>query len=149
MNEFLSNSLVRYSRAGDVFHYRWAAKRCLKLVHPYSTVSKIYIEGSAESEKAGEYVIDVSEYSRNDKGQTKIDYYQLKHTTVQKDKPFTLSDLKDTFKGFAKRFLQHKKKKDSEISNISFTVITNRKIADSFKNNLSAIIKKGNSWSYF
>lgn len=137
----MSNNSVAYSRAGDVFHYRWAARRCLRLIYPNSSIRKIYIEGSQEIEKAGEYVIDVSEYSINDDKTGKIDYYQLKHTTVQHDEPFTISDLKDTFAGFAARYFQHKEKNDPEIYNISFTIITNRKFADSFKENLVAIVK--------
>lgn len=139
----MSNDLVAYSRAGDVFHYRWAARRCLRLIYPNSCLTGIYIEGSSETEKAGEYVIDVSEYSNEDSGKKKIDYYQLKHTTVQGNEPFTISDLKDTFFGFAERYLQHKSEKNADVST-SFTIITNRKFADSFKENLSAIIKKEN-----
>ncbi len=138
----MSNDLVAYSRAGDVFHYRWAARRCLRLIYPNSCLAGVYIEGSSETEKAGEYVIDVSEYSTEDAGKKKIDYYQLKHTTVQGDEPFAISDLKDTFTGFAARYLQHKKENNPDVSAISFTVITNRKFANSFKANLSAIIKK-------
>ncbi len=137
----MSNDLVAYSRAGDVFHYRWAARRCLRLIYPNSSLTGVYIEGSPETGKAGEYVIDVSEYSTEDAGEKKIDYYQLKHTTVQEDEPFTISDLKDTFIGFAARYLQHKNENNPDVS-ISFTVITNRKVADSFRTNLSAIIKK-------
>lgn len=138
----MPNNLVAYSRAGDVFHYRWAARRCLRLIYPNTCLTEIYIEGSSEIEKAGEYVIDVSEYSIEDAGKKKIDYYQLKHTTVQGDEPFTISDLKDTFKGFAERYIQHKNENKSDISDISFTIITNRKFADSFKANLSGIINK-------
>lgn len=138
----MSNDLVSYSRAGDIFHYRWAARRCLRLIYPKSLVTKIHIEGSPETAKAGEYVIDVSEYSISDDGKKKIDYYQLKHTTVNEDEPFTISDLKDTFTGFAARYLQHKKENNPEISSIFFTVITNRKIADSFKVNLLTIVKR-------
>ena len=138
----MSNDFVAYSRAGDVFHYRWAARRCLKLIYPNSCLTEIHIEGSPETGKAGEYVIDVSEYSIEGSGKKKIDYYQLKHTTVQGDEPFTISDLKDTFTGFAARYLQHKKENNPDVSSIFFTVITNRKFADSFKANLSAIIKK-------
>lgn len=137
----MPNDLVAYSRAGDIFHYRWAARRCLRLIYPNSCLKDIYIEGSSETEKAGEYVIDVSEYSTEDTGKKKIDYYQLKHTTVQGDEPFTISDLKDTFIGFASRYRQHKNENNPDVSAISFTIITNRKVADSFKENLSAIIK--------
>lgn len=139
----MSNNLVAYSRAGDVFHYRWAARRCLRLIYPNSNIAYICIEGSSEIEKEGEYVIDVSEYSLEDTGNKKIDYYQLKHTTVQGNEPFTLSDLKDTFIGFAARYVQHKSEGKRNVKDISFTIITNRKFANSFKKNLLTITKKG------
>ena len=62
------NALVRYSRAGDKFHYRWAARRCLRMIDPRSPLQCITIEGSKESKAAGEYVIDVAEYSHDGTG---------------------------------------------------------------------------------
>jgi hypothetical protein len=138
----MSNDLVSYSRAGDVFHYRWAARRCLRLIRPDSPIGKIVIEGSSECKKAGEYVIDVTEYSVAQNGDSQICYYQLKHTTVQGDKPFTLSDFKDTFVGFSQRFIQHKNEDTSSIAGITFTIITNRQIDDTFKQNIIAIANK-------
>ena len=32
----MENTSIHYSRAGDAFHYRWAARRCLKLIHRIS-----------------------------------------------------------------------------------------------------------------
>lgn len=133
--------LVSYSRAGDVFHYRWAARRCLKLIQPTSNLESVVIEGSEEKKKAGEYVIDVSEYYDSTDSKKRIEYYQLKHTTVQHDKPFTLSGLKDTIVGFSKRFQQHVNEKS--LTGVSFTIITNRKIDESFKGNLNTIVKGG------
>ncbi len=133
-----TNKLVSYSRAGDVFHHRWAARRCLRLIQPTSNLEVVVIEGSQEREKAGEYVIDVSEYYKDGDLRDRIEYYQLKHTTVQKNKPFTLSGLKDTIIGFSDRYHQHIKKKS--LNGISFTIITNRKIDEAFKQNLVAII---------
>ncbi len=90
----MENELVRYSRAGDAFHYRWAARRCLRMIYPKSRLHSIVIEGSKESELDGEYVIDVAEYSESaEGGSQEIAYYQLKHTTVRKEQPLTLSDL--------------------------------------------------------
>ena len=132
-----TNDLVSYSRAGDVFHYRWAARRCLKLIQPTSTLESVFIEGSNERKKAGEYVIDVSEYYNDTETKSRIEYYQLKHTTVQQDKPFTLSILKDTIVGFSERFKQHSKEKS--LSGVSFTIITNRKIDETFKQNIATI----------
>ena len=137
----MPNDLVSYSRAGDAFHYRWAARRCLKMVHPNSDIELIVIEGSNEDEKAGEYVIDVAEYSVISTTEERINYYQLKHTSVQLDEPFTLSDLRITFVGFADKFrkLREEKKDSSDILDVTFTILTNRKIDILFKQNITAI----------
>ncbi|GEM_PF-3349377 len=37
----MSNELVAFSRAGDVFHYRWAARRCLKLIYPNTSLQSV------------------------------------------------------------------------------------------------------------
>lgn len=133
----MPNDLVAYSRAGDVFHYRWAARRCLGLVYPNTSLRSVVIEGSKENEKEGEYVIDVTEYydELNDKKQIK--YYQLKHTTVLKDTPFVLSDLKDAIKGFSKRFSQHSRETDAP--DFSFAIVTNRLVDKSFKRDISLL----------
>ena len=133
----MANNLVAYSRAGDVFHYRWAARRCLGLVYPNATLRTIVIEGSIENIKEGEYVIDVAEYSEDADKAKQINYYQLKHTTVQKESPFVISDLKDTFVGFSKRFSQHFVETDSP--SFLFTIVTNRPIENSFKQNIQSL----------
>jgi len=53
---------VSCSREGDIFHYRWAARRCLKLLDFNTTLEYITIEGPSEPIE-GELVIDVAEYS--------------------------------------------------------------------------------------
>ncbi|MEG4202802.1 hypothetical protein QUA20_02570 [Microcoleus sp. Pol7_A1] len=141
----MENDSVRYSRAGDVFHYRWAARRCIRMLHPKSSVKCIVIEGSKENEVTGENVIDVAEYTEDAEGyDKKITYFQLKHTTQRVDQPFTLSGLKDTIEGFAKRFLALLSTDDNkyEFGTVRFSVITNREIADSFKEEIS-LIKNG------
>src|SRR5258708_7028738 len=84
------NELVRYSRAGDKFHYRWAARRCLRMIDPLSPVRCITIEGSKESKAAGEYVIDVAEYSSVSEDSLSVAYFQLKHSTKRTKAPFSL-----------------------------------------------------------
>ena len=96
--------LVSYSRAGDAFHYRWAARRCLRLLDFNSNLEQITIEGSKEPKLGGEYVIDTAEYSADDINGQFVEYFQLKHSTTQLDKHFTLSGLKETIEGFANRF---------------------------------------------
>ena len=136
--EDLDNVLVRYSRAGDAFHYRWAARRCLNMIYPLSRVKYIVIEGSGSKERelAGEYAIDVSEYiAKQDNDEIAIiKYLQLKHTTVRKDSPITISQIRSTIIGFAKRYSDHLKKEHSE--EILFYLVTNRPVSQNFKNNL-------------
>ncbi|MFD2943270.1 hypothetical protein [Flavobacterium notoginsengisoli] len=136
----MSNDLVAYSRAGDVFHYRWAARRCLALVHPNSELTHMVIEGSdpKQDQKEGEYVIDVSEYYEQS-GRKRVKYYQLKHTTVQMDSPFTLSDLEETIIGFSNRFCEHMQQSDAP--EFSFAVVTNRPINAEFKSNILLLAK--------
>ena len=47
----MDNKLVRYSRAGDVFHYRWAACRCLRLINPESSLKKVIIDNITKVKK--------------------------------------------------------------------------------------------------
>jgi hypothetical protein len=142
----MENHLVRYSRAGDVFHYRWAARRCLRLISPKSPLRQVVIEGSKERKKAGEYVIDVTEYSDSPEGHSQeVAYFQLKHTTVRKDQPFTLSDLKDTIVGFAERYSQHLSGEtaDQEFAKVSFSIVTNRPISENLKRKIATISEGG------
>ncbi|WP_143774382.1 P-loop NTPase family protein [Niastella vici] len=96
-------------------------------------MKSIVIEGSNESQKAGEYVIDVTEYSNTVDNSKSIQYYQLKHTTVRGQQAMKLAELKQTLEGFAARFRQHERKKSDYSVSISFSIITNRKVDDIVK----------------
>ncbi len=127
--------MVIYSRAGDTFHYRWAARRCLRLLDFNSNLDQITIEGSKESKLGGEYVIDTAEYCSDDINGQSVEYFQLKHSTTQLYKDFTLSGLKETIEGFANRF-RHLNKKPHNFSIIKFTIVTNRPISPQFKKSI-------------
>lgn len=135
----INSSSIHYSRAGDKFHYRWAVKRCLKLLNFDTDLTKITIEGSEEESFKGEDVIDIAEYRKNEFGLKSVEHFQLKHSTVRIDKPFTLSELEDTITGFAERFTELTVQ--GAFDSISFTVITNRLISHNFKENIDKIIK--------
>ena len=140
----MENKSIRYSRAGDSFHYRWAARRCLRMIYPKSTLQSIVIEGSYEKKLAGEYVIDVAEYSTSTENSLQsIEYFQLKHTTTRKSKPFNLSELKVTIEGFAQRYSEiFLNRNKSKISIKSFSIVTNRPVAEYFKKNIDLIAHK-------
>lgn len=129
---------INFSRAGDIFHYRWAVKRCLKLLDFDTDLTHITIEGSDDFNQGGENVVDLAEYRQSIDGEKSVEYFQLKHSTARADKDFKISDLKDTIVGFSQRFVDTKDSKD--YADFEFTIITNRKICPKFKitvNNLA------------
>ena len=127
---------VRYSKAGDQFHYRWAARRCLGLLDPRSELVCITIEGLSSDESpnddagTGEEVVDVAEYYGDStiKHAKKISYHQLKHSYLCK--PWTLSALSKTLTGFFKRFEIFKSEAEDTVrQSVDFTFTTNRHVA--------------------
>jgi len=135
----VSPNLVAYSRVGDTFHYRWAARRCLRLLDFNSNLYEVTIEGSKEPKSGGEYVIDTAEYSfEENNARSSVEYFQLKHSTVQLDKDFTLSGLKETIKGFASRF-KSLNKSAHNFSDVKFTIVTNRPISPQFKKSIDRL----------
>lgn len=81
-------------------------------------------------------MIDVSEYYNSVNSEPGIQYYQLKHTTVRKQKAIKLGEMKQTLIGFADRFHQHEEERRNPRVSISFNFITNRKVEDSVKDQL-------------
>ena len=135
---------VKYSRAGDTFHYRWTARRCLKMINPNSGINSIFIEASKGPKISGECVIDVSEYTQSSKINCEdITFFQLKHSTKQLDKHFNLSDFKHTIEQFSKRFLEEKE--TNNIDRIKFRIITNRPINATLKQDILLISKGANA----
>ncbi len=134
---------VSCSREGDIFHYRWAARRCLKLLDFNTQLDYVTIEGSSD-DLDGELVIDVAEYSCDENDIKSVEYFQLKHTTTQLDKPFTPSFLKKTIEGFSKRFLDLDTN-DHDYQSVKFTVITNRPCSETFKESIENLIRDENA----
>lgn len=129
------SELIRTSRAGDVFHYRWAARFCLNMIKPNSPLISITIERSEDSEKKGECVMDMTAYSKIN-NYKHIDYYQMKHSEALVDKHMTLGFLRNTIEGFAERFLEHEI--ENSDSKVKYFVVSNRIIDPK----LSLLIRK-------
>lgn len=134
---------VRFSRAGDAFHYRWAARRCLRLIDPRCPVQSVTIEASLDSKLQGECAIDLAEYSESSDGQRTTHYIQLKHSTVRQTKPLGLSDLGATLEAFAQRYSAHlAAEKDSATHEIiSFSFVSNRHLGPQLAETFEAIRK--------
>ncbi|SFI44465.1 ATP-binding protein [Nitrosomonas sp. Nm34] len=141
---------VRYTRAGDQFHYRWAARRCLGLLDLRSELACITIEGVSSDESpnnnagTGEEVVDVAEYYGDStiKRAKKISYHQLKHSYTE-GSPWTLSALSKILTGFFKRFKIFKEEAEDTVQQtVDFTFTTNRRVASDVHELLGKIRKK-------
>ena len=157
MQESKAN-LVRYSRAGDHYHYTWAARRCLKLLDMTNDLVAVTIEGISDSENddSGEEIVDVAEYYGSESLEEcrRVVYYQIKHSTVNVNLPWTLSRLKKTVEGFYKRFNAHKNGvSDINHQNAEFIFLTNRPVSQTIHTLLqrikskSLIEKDNDSWA--
>lgn len=112
-NKVEEHDLIRVSRAGDVFHYRWAARFCLNMIKPESPITSVTIEQSKDSEQKGECVMDMTAYLKKDNLEY-VDYYQMKHSEVHSDKHMTLSFLKKQLRGSLRdiNFMQRNQEKE-------------------------------------
>ena len=133
-------SSVRASREGDQFHYLWAARRCLRLLSPASGLIAVTIEGVSPLEnpagsalQAGEEAIDVAEYYESQKleGARRVEYIQLKHSTLRVADQWTQSGLETTLKKFAERYTELRQRfgTDSSQNRIRFRFVSNRPIS--------------------
>src|ERR1044072_4810745 len=85
--------LLRPSRDGDQFHYRWAARQSLRLLQPSSELTAIHVEGAAIRDPDlgdGEEVIDLADYYGGTAlpGGHRVVCRQLKHSTRQAEDEF-------------------------------------------------------------
>ncbi len=139
------SELVRYSRAGDAFHYRWAARRCLRMIDPRCPVNAITIEASKKSKLAGECAIDLAEYAETADGKESTAYYQLKHSTVRTGKPFGFTEMSATLKAFAQRYSAPPAATPATGSPeaVSFHLVTNRRLGPQLRGALKALRQGG------
>lgn len=90
---------VRESRAGDDFHYLWAARRCLALVDPTSDLRLVRVEGPSPTDAPDDddlfLGVDVIEYFGGESADNarSVVVSQLKYSTLHPDRPWTVARL--------------------------------------------------------
>lgn len=134
--------LVRASRDGDQFHYLWAARRCLRLLAPSSDLTAITIEGASHQEidgksavEEGDEKIDIAEYYASEtlEHATLVRYMQLKHSTLRASEHWTPSELGETLKAFAARYIALRQHSGlNSIPALEFWLVSNRKVGARF-----------------
>ena len=132
----LSNPLVRASRAGDRFHYCWAAKRSLLLLHPEPELERIVIEGDDTSGADGEYSLDMTEVYRAGSAFDRI-MYQFKYSVARVREPFGFSELKKTIVGFAENYQFAKGRRQK----LHYAIVSNRGVSNELKSCVETIAK--------
>lgn len=120
----MDSAHVRATRAGDLFHYRWAATRVLNLLNPDSELESVSIEGGSQP-CPNDYIIDVEECF---KAQRVV--YQLKYSTMHSSQECTLSFLGGTLERFGKLYKAFEQEKDR----VEYVFLTNRPISTAVKN---------------
>lgn len=88
---------------------------------------------------AGEYVIDLAEYSLTPTQNESVAYYQLKHSTTRTRTPFQFSELKATLKGFAARFASSRRNRTGPDWARTFWFVSNRPVSSPLKMAIAAI----------
>jgi hypothetical protein len=124
---------VRPSRDGDQFHYQWAARQSLRLLRPGTDLTAIVVEGVSPDDtasRAGEQVVDLAEYygSTELRKADRVIYRQLKHSTQRSTEEWSVSGLKKTVEGFAKKFRDVIVEMPGVERNLSFEFVTNRPV---------------------
>ncbi|GAA1815372.1 hypothetical protein [Agromyces neolithicus] len=136
--------LLAPSRAGDKFHYYWAARKALELLRPGTTRTELVVEGRAPSDREtdADEVIDVAEYFTSDAPQRVI-YSQLKHSTRQLNIEWTLSDFGDVISRFATICADLLSAGSIPIAAMAFRIVTNRPIAASVAGTVQRLVSGG------
>ncbi|MGN6772887.1 MAG: NACHT domain-containing protein [Rhizobiaceae bacterium] len=139
--------LVRTSRDGNQFHYLRAARLCLELLQPGTSLVAVTIEGTSPDEEIAEglNVIDLALYhgSTAPDSASQIAYRQFKHSTLHAAEQWTDSGLTKTFKGFAARYekLIEAYGSDDVSKRFRFEFETNRPIAATVFEALSDLVE--------
>lgn len=129
-----SNYLVRDSRAGDKFHYCWAAKRSLRLLQPGSRLERIIIEGDVSDDAAGEYSLDATEVYRQGASYDRIKC-QFKYSVERVDKHIPFSELKRTLVGFSENY------RDPQNVGLKqrYLIVSNRRVSEELKSSVEEL----------
>jgi len=104
---------VRSRNDGEDFHLLWTARRALRMLDKRSGLVAVSIEGcsgfdDAIADHPAELVVDTAEYygSEDFALADRVEYVQLKHSTVRTEEFWTATTLASTVVKFAALFLQ-------------------------------------------
>jgi hypothetical protein len=139
-------SSVTSSRAGDRFHYVWAAVQSLQLLDSRSGLVEVWIEGVAGDPIPGDEIIDLAEYYGPPTGPIdRVLVRQLKYSTQRAHANLGLGELGTTLRKFA----QVDAGRDTGLqipaeASARYSVTSNRPVAPTLRSAIAKIISGQN-----
>ncbi len=127
--------VVRAARDGHQFHEAWAARICLELLPPETTLRAVAIEGFSHEEagdvsKAAHEIADLTRYYGGTRivSATRIDVMQFKYSVASANEPMRAAEMAKTLCKFAVADKDIEAVRSGEPDLATFTLITNRPI---------------------
>lgn len=144
---------VRSRNDGENFHLLWTARRALRLLDKSSGLVAVSIEGcsgfdDAIADHPAELIVDTAEYygSEDFALADRIEYVQLKHSTVRTEESWTAAALASTVAKFAMLFLQRCETygHDVVIDRLRCVFVSNRPIDPCLQDALDRCLRREN-----
>ena len=133
--------VVRDTRAGDQFHYVWAATEALGLLDPRSGLREVWIESAPGVAGEGDEIIDVMHrYGSSASRFDRVVVTQLKYSTRRRTTPLGLSELGEAFQKFA-RLEQRAEEAFAVPAEVAaeYVLLSNRPFEDRLRNALEQV----------
>lgn len=128
---------VRSRNDGEDFHLLWTARRALRMLDKQSGLVAVSIEGCSRFDETAainpaELIVDTAEYygSEDFALAERVEYVQLKHSTVRTEEIWTAATLATTIVKFAALFQQRCKEhgQDFVVARLRCVFVSNRPI---------------------
>ncbi len=133
--------LVTSSRAGDRFHYVWAAAHSLKLLDRQSGLLQVWVERAAGEEVPGSEIVDLAEYY-GPKPDTvdRVIVRQLKYSVRRANQPMGLAEIGPVLAKFADIDRHHAEAlKVPQGADIRYVFTSNRAVSERVLSAVTAI----------
>lgn len=147
-NRVRSVETTRASRDGHEYHEAWTARKAMQLLLPRDGLIAIAVEGlqPVDQQKLSKEAIEIADLTLYYGDSTfenaqRVRVVQFKYSVSAANKPFRVSDAKDTLAKFGASFADHKRNYGPKRTHdkLRFDLITNRPIYGAFSRTIEAL----------
>lgn len=136
--------IVQNSRAGDRFHYVWAAIQSLQLLSEQTGLREVWVERAAGAPVRGHEIIDIAQYYGNRPGVvTEVVVRQLKYSPVRADESLGLAAVGKALRNFA----EIDRRRSVALSpppgaKVRYEIVTNRPISSTLETSRKKVVER-------